>query len=189
MPEAVQAHIMRAGIVDNVTPADRYRLEAIIGDRNAPQKHIWHAKLILATADGCGTAEIIRRSSKVKPVVRRWHTRFMAEGVAGLIATRRANLASRRCRRPPCSGSWTSRSVRRQKKPPTGTGRMLAKVGGMSSRSVQRILESPSTRAPRHPHTQAVERSEVRGQTQGHCPLNSNGIAIKLAYSIRRLMR
>jgi hypothetical protein len=36
--------MMRAGIVVNVTPTDRHRLETIIGDRNAPQKHVWRAK-------------------------------------------------------------------------------------------------------------------------------------------------
>src|SRR5262247_1216389 len=76
---------MRAGIVVNVTPGDRRRLEAIVGDRNAPQKHVWRAKIILATADGCGTAEIMRRSGKAKPVVWRWQERFMREGVAGLL--------------------------------------------------------------------------------------------------------
>jgi hypothetical protein len=84
LPEAVQTLVMRAGIVVNVTPEDRRRLEAIIGDRNAPQKHVWRAKIILATADGCGTSEIMRRSGKAKPVVWRWQARFMAEGVAGL---------------------------------------------------------------------------------------------------------
>jgi len=44
--------MMRAGIVVKVTSADRRRLEAIIGDRNAPQKHVWRAKIILATAEG-----------------------------------------------------------------------------------------------------------------------------------------
>jgi hypothetical protein len=48
-------------------PADRRRLEAIVTDRNAPQKHVWRANIILATADGCGTAEIMRRSGKSKP--------------------------------------------------------------------------------------------------------------------------
>ena len=47
----------------NVTRADRRRLEAIILDRNAPQKHVWRAQIILATADGYGTAEIMRRSA------------------------------------------------------------------------------------------------------------------------------
>ena len=75
---------MRAGIVVNVTRADRRRLEAIVADRSAPQKHVWRANIILATADGCGTAEIMRRSGKSKPVVWRWQARFMAEGVEGL---------------------------------------------------------------------------------------------------------
>ena len=68
---------MRAGIVVNVTRADRRRLEAIVADRSAPQKHVWRANIILATADGCGTAEIMRRSGKSKPVVWRWQERFM----------------------------------------------------------------------------------------------------------------
>src|SRR5438094_9050965 len=76
---------MRAGIVVNVTRADRRRLEAIVADRSAPQKHVWRAQIILGTADGCGTAEIMRRSGKAKPVVWTWQARFMAEGVDGLL--------------------------------------------------------------------------------------------------------
>ena len=76
---------MRAGIVVNVTPVDRHRLEAIVVDRCAPQKHVWCAQIILATADGCGTAEIMRQSGKAKPVVWRWQARFMEEGVDGLL--------------------------------------------------------------------------------------------------------
>ena len=89
--EAVQALVMRAGIVVNVTRADRGRLEAIISDRSAPQKHVWRAAIILATADGCGTAEIMRRSGKSKPVVWRWQGRFMAQGVEGLTRDRTRN--------------------------------------------------------------------------------------------------
>jgi hypothetical protein len=47
---------MRAGIVVNVTRADRHRLEAIISDRSAPQKHVWRANIILATADAAAAA-------------------------------------------------------------------------------------------------------------------------------------
>jgi len=76
---------MRAGIVVNVTREDRRRLEAIVSDRSAPQKHVWRAQIILATDDGCGTAEIMWRSGKAKPVVWTWQARFMAEGVDGLL--------------------------------------------------------------------------------------------------------
>jgi ATP-dependent protease HslVU (ClpYQ) ATPase subunit len=56
---------MRAGIVVTVTRADRRRLEAIVADRGAPQKHVWRANIILATADGYGTAEIMRRLNEL----------------------------------------------------------------------------------------------------------------------------
>jgi hypothetical protein len=59
--------------------ADRARLEAVVADRNSPQKHVWRAKIILATADGLGTAEIMRRSGKSKPSVWRWQDRARAE--------------------------------------------------------------------------------------------------------------
>ena len=35
-----------------MSAADRARLEAIVADRNSPQKHVWRARIILATADG-----------------------------------------------------------------------------------------------------------------------------------------
>jgi hypothetical protein len=76
---------MRAGIAVNVTQADRHRREAIIADRSAPHRNVF----ILATADGCGTAEIMCRSGKSKPVVWRWQARFMTEGVDGLSRDKR----------------------------------------------------------------------------------------------------
>ena len=122
----------------NVTPGDRRRLEAIVGDRNAPQKHVWRAKIILATADGCGTAEVMRRSGKSKPVVWRWQARFMAEGVEGLMRDK--------TRKPPLPVATVQRVVDLALGPPGEathwTGRMLAKAAGVSLRSVQRILKA-----------------------------------------------
>ena len=133
---------MRAGIIVNVTPADRRRLEAIVADRSAPQKHVWRANIILATADGCGTAEIMRRSGKSKPVVWRWQARFMAEGVAGLTRDK-----TRKPGKPPLPAAIVQRVVDLALGPPPGeathwTGRVLAKAADISLRSVQRILEA-----------------------------------------------
>jgi len=133
---------MRAGIVVNVTRADRHRLEAIISDRSAPQKHVWRANIILATADGCGTAEIMRRSGKSKPVVWRWQARFMAEGIEGLTRDK-----TRKPGKQPLPTATVERVVELTLGPPPGeathwTGRMLAKAAGVSLRSVQRILEA-----------------------------------------------
>src|ERR1700686_4144331 len=129
---------MRAGIVVNVTQADRHRLEAIISDRSAPQKHVWRANIILATADGCGTAEIMRRSGKAKPVVWTWQARFMAGGVKGLL---RENPESPG--KPPLSTDTVQRVVDLALGPPPGeathwTGRMLAKAAGGGLRAAEK---------------------------------------------------
>jgi len=68
-----------------VSPASRVRLEAIIADRNSTSKAVWRARIVLATADGHGTNEIMRRTGKSKPCVWRWQERYIAEGVEGLL--------------------------------------------------------------------------------------------------------
>ena len=76
---------MREGISIEASAADRDRLERIAADRNSPQKRVWRARIILATAHGCGTAALMRRTEVSKPCVWRWQERFMREGVAGLL--------------------------------------------------------------------------------------------------------
>ena len=51
---------MRTGVTIHLGPIDRKRLQTIIDDRNSPQKHVWRARIVLATADGLGTAAIMR---------------------------------------------------------------------------------------------------------------------------------
>src|SRR5467141_1289960 len=133
---------MRAGIIVKVTRADRHRLEAIVSDRSAPQKHVWRANVILATADGYGTTAIMRRSGKSKPVVWNWQVRFMAEGVEGLVRDK-----SRKPGKKPLPESAVKRVIDLALGPPPGeathwTGRMLARAARVSLRSVQRILEA-----------------------------------------------
>ena len=76
---------MRTGITIDVTPADRVRLDAVIADRNSPQKHVWRARIVLLSADGHGTAEIMRLTGKAKTCVWRWQERFMVAGADGLL--------------------------------------------------------------------------------------------------------
>jgi Winged helix-turn helix len=76
---------MCQGTAVHVGLADRRRLEAIVADRNSPQKHVWRAEVVLAAADGHGTAAIGRRVGLSRPSVRRWRERFAQEGVAGLM--------------------------------------------------------------------------------------------------------
>jgi transposase len=60
-------------------------MEGLDPAANAPARVVKRAKVILATVDGCGTNEIMRRSELCKPVVWRWQERFMHEGVDGLL--------------------------------------------------------------------------------------------------------
>ena len=68
-----------------VSAANRSRLRAIIKDRNSARKSVWRAEIVLATADGHGTSEIMRRTGKSKPCVWRWQERYIDEGVDGLL--------------------------------------------------------------------------------------------------------
>ena len=98
---------MRTGIHFDLSAADRARLEAIAADPNSRQKHAWRARIVLATADGLGTGEIVRRTGKPKPCVWRWQERFMREGVPGLLRDK-----TRPSRIPPLvqarSTAWSS---------------------------------------------------------------------------------
>jgi hypothetical protein len=67
-----------------LSAADRNELESVVANRNSPQKHVWRAKIILLTADGHGTAAIMRTTGKAKTVIWRWQARFGEEGAAGL---------------------------------------------------------------------------------------------------------
>ena len=71
---------MRSGVEVQLNPGDRERLEAVVVDRNSIQKHVWRAEIVLLTADGIGTNEIMRRTGKSKPCVWRWQERFMTFG-------------------------------------------------------------------------------------------------------------
>jgi hypothetical protein len=50
---------MRTGIFITITRSVRGRLEAITRDRNASQEHAWRAAIILLSADGVGTKELV----------------------------------------------------------------------------------------------------------------------------------
>ena len=140
---------MREGVTVEVSAADRARLESVVADRNSPQKHVWRAGIILATADGVGTVEIMRRTGKSKPCVWRWQARFMAEGVEGLLRDR-----TRPSRIPPLGAEVAERVVARTLSDPPGetthwTAATMAEVAGISVSSVQRIWRAHGLRPHR----------------------------------------
>ena len=130
---------MRTGISFSVTPADMPRLCALVRDRNAPQKHVWRAQIILLSADRVGTNAIMRETGKSKTCVWRWQERFAAEGVDGLLRDK-----TRRSRIPKLNPSIAERIVAlTMEEPPHEatywTGAAMAEAAGVSVSSVQRV--------------------------------------------------
>jgi transposase len=130
---------MRKGISVTVTPADRVRLDAIVRDRNSPQKHVWRARIVLLTADGKGTNAIIRAIGKDKTVVWRWQERFMREGIEGLTRDK-----TRPSRIPPLAAETVDQVVALTNQVPPHeathwSALAMAKAVGISASSVRRI--------------------------------------------------
>src|SRR5882672_4445197 len=137
---------MREGISITVKPSERRRLKAVLKNRNAPQKHVWRAQIVLLSAEGLGTGEIMRRTGTSKPCVWRWQERFMNEGVDGLLRDK-----TRKPGKAPLGPEVAKRVVALTLKAPPSetthwTGAMMAKAAGISVSSVQRIWRNHGLR-------------------------------------------
>ena len=133
---------MRTGISFTVSPADRDRLVGIVSNRNAPQKHVWRAEIVLLSADGLGTTEIMHRTGKAKTCVWRWQERFAEAGVDGLLRDK-----TRPSRIKPLAPEVAERVVALTLGDPPGetthwTGDMMAKAAGISASAVRRIWKA-----------------------------------------------
>ena len=133
---------MRTGIFITVCSSDRFLLERLVRERNAAQKHVWRAAIILLSADGVGTHAIMRRTGKSKTCVWRWQERFMEEGVDGLLRDK-----TRPSRIPPLGPEIAERVVALTLTDPPGetthwTAAMMAAPTGISESAVRRIWRS-----------------------------------------------
>src|SRR6476646_2434462 len=123
---------MRAGKSLSVSSADAGRLSSVVQDRNAPQKHVWRAEIVVLTAEGVGTNAIMRRTGKSKTCVWRWQERFIEEGFDGLLRDK-----TRPSRIKPLGAAVVERVVALTlTSPPTETTHwtdaMMAKATGIS---------------------------------------------------------
>src|SRR5215213_6609291 len=122
-----------------ITPADdRARLEAIVADRNRPQKHVARARLVLLSADRLDVATVARRAGVSRPAVWRWQQRYAEAGVDGLLRDK-----TRKPGKAPLGDELVRRVVALTCAEPPGetthwTGRAMAAAAGIALRSVQR---------------------------------------------------
>ena len=120
---------------------DRVRLAAILDDRNAPQKHVQRARIVLLSAERLTALEVARRSGASRPSVWRWQRRFAEEGVGGLLRDK-----TRKPGRAPLPPATVARILALPcGTPPKGathwTGRKVAEAVGVSLSAVQRIWQ------------------------------------------------
>ena len=120
-------------------PAERAELQALITNRNTPRKLMWRSEIVLATAAGHGTFEIMRRAGTSKPTVWRWQQRYLDKGVAGLKRDK-----TRPSRVPPLPLETKLKVIARtvQETPSNATHwsrALMAKAMGISPSSVGRI--------------------------------------------------
>ncbi|MGI9418201.1 MAG: IS630 family transposase [Geminicoccaceae bacterium] len=125
-----------------VSAEDRVRLEAIMADRNRTQKHVARARIILHSSDRLNVAEIARLSGVSRPAVWRWQRRYAETGVDGLLRE-----GTRKPGKPPMSDADVQRLIALTCSEPPGevthwTGRAMAKVMGVSLRTVQRVWKA-----------------------------------------------
>jgi transposase len=119
--------------------ADRERLGRLVRDRNAPQKVVWRARIVLLAGDGLTAEGIAGAVGKSLLTVRRWRRRYIAKGVDGLLKD-----ATRPSRVKPLSPEKVAQVVRMtlHEKSPNATQwsvRSMAKAAAISYSSVQRI--------------------------------------------------
>ena len=71
-----------------VSNDDRVHLEAIIGDRTRPVKHVQRARIVLLSAERLPVLQVAGRAGVSRPAVWRWQRRYAEVGMEGLLRDR-----------------------------------------------------------------------------------------------------
>lgn len=123
----------------NVSESDRAELERLIRGRNTPQKVVQRAQIVILSADGVPTSEIMAQVRTTCPTITRWRERYTDKGVEGLCRD-----ATRPGRKPRISPEQVREVIERtlQTTPPQRTHwstRTMAAASGLSKATIQRI--------------------------------------------------
>ncbi len=79
---------MRTSKRINVSDKDRVQLNQVVRNGNTPQKVALRARIVLLSADGIPTGEIMSQLSTTTPTITRWRDRYETDGVSGLLKDR-----------------------------------------------------------------------------------------------------
>jgi len=133
---------MRTSKRINVNDRDRAQLNQIVRNGNTPQKIALRARIVLLSAAGISTGELMHQLGTTTPTISRWRGRYETDGISGLLKDR-----SRPGRKRRIAEAKVREVVERtlQEKPSHATHwstRSLAAVVGLSPASIQRIWKA-----------------------------------------------
>ena len=122
-----------------VSDEDRVRLEAIIGDRTRPVKHVQRARIVLLSAERLPVLQVAGRAGVSRPAVWRWQRRYAEAGVTGLLRDK-----TRAPGKKPVAIETVNKVLALTCGDPPGemthwTGRAMAKTVSLALHTVQRI--------------------------------------------------
>ena len=125
-----------------VSPEDRARLAAIVGDRSRPLKHIQRARIVLVSAERLPVLTVAGRAGVSRPAVWRWQRRYAEAGVDGLLRDK-----TRPPGRAPVPTATVAKVLALTCAEPPGevthwTGRAMARAVGLSLTTIQRIWDA-----------------------------------------------
>ena len=133
---------MRTSKRINVNHEGRVRLNQVVRNGNTPQKVALRVRIVMLSAGGSSTGEIMRQLGTTTPTITRWRDRYETDGIPGLLKDR-----SRPGRKRRIEEAKVREVVERtlQEKPSHATHwstRSLAAVVGLSPASIQRIWKA-----------------------------------------------
>ena len=148
---------MRTSKRINLSDKDWEQLNQVVRNGNTPQKVALRARIVLLSADGISTGEIMSQLGTTTPTITRWRDRYKTDGVPGLLKDR-----SRPGRKRRIEEAKVNEVIERtlQEKPSHATHwstRRLAAVVGLSSASIQRIWKAHGLK-PHRVHTFKLSR-------------------------------
>ena len=133
---------MRTSKQLNVSDRDREQLSQVVRNGNTPQKVALRVRIVLFSADGVSTGEIMRQLGTTTPTITRWRDRYETDGIPGLLKDRSRPGRKRRIEETKVR-EVVDRTL--QEKPSNATHwstRTLAVVVGLSPASIQRIWKA-----------------------------------------------
>ena len=156
---------MRAGKSLSVSSADSRRLKALAHDRNAPQKHVWRAEIVLADRRWRRHERDHAANRQVQDLRMALAGALYRGGVRRAAPRQDASLAHQ--------AAWAAEAAERVValtlgEPPGETthwtGALMAKAAGLSVSSVQRIWRAHGLATAPGAPVQAFERPALRRQ-------------------------